>query len=427
MLIYRRPAAPTRFENEVASKGRRRVVVVCGGGAAGIAASLAAAEHGAEVCLVEQRSKLGGTVTHSLIHTLGGVFDSKGQLLQEGLVAELVDRLTSCRGTARRRRMGRLWVLNVSPDDYGRVVEGWVAGLPRIAVWRHGRVSRIALATDKETKVGGRVTGMEIVGEAGRLSVEPDCVIDATGSASMVRQIDPGLVQENGKAVAGGMVVRIRGIVPGTLDFPKGLELVRSLRQAAASGALPGTCGQAWIDSGCYPDEAFVKLFVPIFWEKHCRLADVINRAQRDREEILGFLRRLPGYANATVVECGDLGIRDGGRVWGEYRLTESDVRQLRKFEDAACRGCWPIEYWDARQGVSLAYLPDDGYYDIPLRSLRVKGWRNVWVAGKCLSADAYAQASARVVGTCWAMGEAVGKAAAQGTEIGSTNEFSTI
>ena len=43
---------------------------------------------------------------------------------------------------------------------------------------------------------------------------------------------------------------------------------------------------------------------------------------------------------------------------------------------------------------------------------LRVRGYENLWAAGKCLSADALAHASARVAGTCWAMGEAAGKAA---------------
>ena len=41
-----------------------------------------------------------------------------------------------------------------------------------------------------------------------------------------------------------------------------------------------------------------------------------------------------------------------------------------------------------------------------------MRGYENLWAAGKCLSADALAHASARVAGTCWAMGEAAGKAA---------------
>jgi len=68
-------------------------VLIVGAGAAGLAASIAAARAGGDVCLVEASDLLGGTVTHSLIHTLGGLYDSRGELLNDGLVRELVDRL----------------------------------------------------------------------------------------------------------------------------------------------------------------------------------------------------------------------------------------------------------------------------------------------------------------------------------------------
>jgi hypothetical protein len=60
---------------------------------------------------------------------------------------------------------------------------------------------------------------------------------------------------------------------------------------------------------------------------------------------------------------------------------------------------------------LELEYLPPDSFYEIPLRALKVKGVANVWAAGKCLSADHHAQASARVVGQCWAMGQGVARA----------------
>ena len=95
--------------------------------------------------------------------------------------------------------------------------------------------------------------------------------------------------------------------------------------------------------------------------------------------------------------------------------MTERDVKEGSRFADVACRACWPIEHWHPQKGISLEYLPDGQDYDIPLRSLRVAGFENLWAAGKCLSAEPRAQASARVVGTCWAMGEAVGKNVIEG------------
>ena len=421
MLSHRGQAASTILETKAVSNA----VVVCGGGAAGIATSLAAARNGAEVWLVEPRSRLGGTVTHSLIHTLAGIFDSRGQMLQEGLVAELVARLTRG-GSARRRRMGRLWALNVPPEHYEKVVEEWIAELSQITVCRRSVVSKIGLYV-RNAREGGRVASVEVAGPAGPRSLLTDCVVDTTGTGEIVRSIDPRLVQDD-RTAAAGLIVRLRGMTPGMLDFPQGLGVVRLLREAADNGTLPASCGQAWIDTGCYPDEAFVKLLAAISEDEAPQRLAAKRQAERDGEAILGFLKNVRGFSSAKLAQCGELGIRDGGRVQGEYVLTKSDVQQLRKFEDAACRACWPIEYWDPRQGVSLEYLPDDGYYEIPLRCLRVKGWSNVWVAGKCLSADPYAQASARVVGTCWAMGGAVGRAAVtRRATTGSANEFATI
>ena len=69
------------------------------------------------------------------------------------------------------------------------------------------------------------------------------------------------------------------------------------------------------------------------------------------------------------------------------------------------------MEHWDMTAGLQLEYLPAGVSYDIPLRSLKARGIDNLWCAGKLLSAEPRAQSSARVTGTCWAMGEGVAKA----------------
>lgn len=382
-------------------------MVVCGGGAAGLSAALAAAKAGARVVLVERAPRLGGTVAAALIHTLAGLYGSQGELLHKGLPADLAHRLAKSSDKVRPRRMGRVWVLQVCPNLYRRVVEDWIRSEPRIRVFTASRIARVDAAA-------GRVEQVEIRGRQGSFSLRPAAVIDATGTAEIVRLVDPDLLQKDVRAAA-GLIFRMRGVLPGALDFPRGASFVRALRAAAAEGRLPPNADKAWIDVGLEEDEAFVKLFVPLpddFRNGLRRLA-IAREARRAAVAVASFLTQFPAFARASVVQIGSLGIRDGGRVRGEYCLSGDDVRQMRKFPDAACRGCWPIEYWDAAQGVSLEYLPDGGYYEIPLRALQVRGWHNVWVAGKCLSADRDAHASARAAGTCWAMGEAVGRTAA--------------
>jgi hypothetical protein len=387
--------------------GKRDVVVVCGAGAAGLAATLAAARHGAEVCLLEAQPQIGGTVSGALIHTLGGFFDSAGEFLNGGLARELAEQLIR-EAAAFRRRVGRTWVLNVAPEAYQAVVRRRLDAEPRIRVCCHTRVVGVAAVDD-------RIIEVKAHGPQGVFCLPTRAVVDATGTAEVVRLVDAALLQDEPRRAAGGLIFTLRGVVPGALAFPRGVGIVRALRRAAETGILPPSCAKTWLDSGCRDDEVYVKLFVPLpeSWRDPQVCSATLTAARETQAAVVAFLRQQPDFAQAAVSRTGALGIRDGGRIKGEYLLSAADVRQGRQFPDAACRCCWPIEYWDPDQGVSLEYLADGRYYEIPLRALQVQGFVNLWVAGKCLSADALAQASARVVGCCWSMGEAAGKAAA--------------
>src|SRR5262245_20909224 len=387
----------------------REVVVVCGAGAAGMAAALAAARAGAEICLIEAKSHPGGTVTDALIHTLGGVYDSAGELLNGGLVQELVQALIRADPAVRRRRLGRTWVLNVSPDVYRTVVGRWIEAERRITAFYNGQVTHVVKTADGISEV-------TVSGPRGSFSLRTRAVIDATGTAEVVRLLDCSLLNSDPQRAAGGLIFTLRGVAPGTVVFPRGVGVLRALRSAAEEGTLPADCSKAWIDTGNLDDEVYVKLFVPLpdDWRDRESRGEITREALNTQAAVVSFLQRLPGFAQARVSQTGSLGVRDGGRIRGEYCLTGSDVRRACKFADAACRCCWPIEYWDPERGVSIEYLPDNTYYEVPLRALKVQGVRNLWAAGKCLSADRFAQASARVVGTCWSMGEAVGTAAAR-------------
>jgi hypothetical protein len=383
-------------------------VVVCGGGAAGIAAALAAARHVTRVWLVESRTRIGGTVAHSLIHTLGGFFEANGELVNRGLAAELVEALKHENPEAHMRRMGHTWVLNVAPEHYQQVVESFLAAEPRIRTLTSATLTSVRCNSSA-------VDCIEVIANGKPFRIAARAVIDASGSGELVKRINPALLEEDPCRAASGLIMRLNGVAPDAIETFKGIAVVRALRDAAAGGKLPDTCRHAWIDQGVVNGEVYLKLFVPERGQNgnggsRSGLPQCWQPAQM---AAVDFLRTLPGFDAVRVSRVGELGVRDGGRVRGEYQLTGADIRRARRFDDAACRGSWPIEYWDPDHGLSLEYLPQNHCYDIPLRSLRVRGLKNVWVAGKCLSADRHAQASARVVGTCWAMGEAAGNAAA--------------
>jgi hypothetical protein len=382
------------------------VVLVCGAGAAGSAAALAAARAGAPVCLIEASAGPGGTVANCLIHTLGGLYDSAGEFLHGGLVADLVHALSQ-EGPATRRRLGRTWVLNVCPDLYRAVLQRWLAAQPNLDLLASARVTRLVVRDRM-------IAEAHVVQDGREVRLRTAALIDATGTAEVVRLLGPSFLQGPGQAVAGGLILCLRGVAPGALAFPRGVGLVQGLRAAAATGDLPPACAHAWLDSGVRDDEAYVKLFVPLPEDWRQKQEEISRAARQDGEAVVGHLRQLAEFKEAWVEKVGKLGVREGGRVRGEYCLTREDVLQGRKFADTACRCAWPVELW-GEQGVSLEYLPPGTHYEVPLRALKVEGLSNLWAVGKCLSADVWAQASARVAGCCWAMGQAVGQVVAGG------------
>jgi anti-sigma factor RsiW len=103
--------------------------------------------------------------------------------------------------------------------------------------------------------------------------------------------------------------------------------------------------------------------------------------------------------------------------IVGQYLLTGKDVLAGEKFADAVARCAWPIEQWGADGRARFKYLPPGAYYEIPARSLRAAEVENLFMAGKTLSADVDAIASARVMGCCLATGAAAGNLAAAWVE----------
>jgi len=63
-------------------------------------------------------------------------------------------------------------------------------------------------------------------------------------------------------------------------------------------------------------------------------------------------------------------------------------------------------------QLIPGVFLPQDEYYDIPYGTMVSRDIDNLLVAGRCISAEFEAVGSARVIATCFAIGEAAGTAA---------------
>jgi hypothetical protein len=325
---------------------------------------------------------------------MGGLFDDRGDFINTGLPVELTERLRRASSYSQKRRIGKTWVLNEDPAIYADVITDWIQATPDIEVHCGASVADLTIES-------GRVKQIRAVFNGSTNTICPNELVDTTGNASIVRQVDEDLVADG--VALGGFILQVRGLAHDAMVFPKGVALARQIRKAVENEELPPECSTVWLDTGVYPDEAYLKFSVPPRYSDAGRMRPVSLK-------LLGFLQKSPGFDGAFIHRYGEIGTRDGGRIKGEYCLTEQDIKEGKRFTDVACRACWPIEHWHPQNGISLEYLSPGRDYDIPLRSLKVSGFTNLWAAGKCLSADPRAQASARMAGTCWAMGEALGR-----------------
>ncbi len=118
----------------------------------------------------------------------------------------------------------------------------------------------------------------------------------------------------------------------------------------------------------------------------------------------------LIGFENAKIYKIADeLGVRESRRVKGKYILTKEDIYDAKKFENPVAYSNYPIDIHSIKKDYSVLNYTQKTY-SIPLESLIVEDFENLFVIGRCLSADFQAQAAVRIQPTCFSMGEGLAK-----------------
>jgi hypothetical protein len=126
---------------------------------------------------------------------------------------------------------------------------------------------------------------------------------------------------------------------------------------------------------------------------------------------------QFPEARNLTLEWVGTIpGKRESRRFEGDYILTQQDIVEQRRQEDAVAFGGWSIDLHPAdgvfseRPGCNQWHAK--GIYDIPYRSYYSRNVKNLFLAGRIISVSHVAFGSSRVMGTSAYGGQAVGMAA---------------
>jgi len=346
-------------------------LAVIGSGAAGIVAAVTAARAGCSTLLLDQNPCAGGTGGFSGLTTLCGLYDDEGHYLNEGFPREFAEALRETDPI----RMGRLWVLPYRPARFREVAGSFL--------------SEVAVRTLWNTRLADCRVHDGLIARINDVKVR--AVIDASGTAEVAQAIGEECMTTDERTQAPATVFPLANV---TRQFHTLADAAAVLLPLGRAGFPPLS-----IQPNPEPSTLTIKFTGP----------------PEQAREVVTFLRKqVKGFENCHApVRQFKLSQRAGRMVIGKYLLTGEDVLAARKFPDAVARCAWPIEQWNEAGKASFRYLPPGAYYEVPARALQAARTQNLFMAGKTISADVDAIASARVMGCCLATGAAAGELAA--------------
>ncbi|MCL4532525.1 MAG: FAD-dependent oxidoreductase [Actinobacteria bacterium] len=440
----------------------RADVIVAGGGPAGLMGAVAAARNGARVVLVERYGYLGGqmNIEHSSFigtPTLGMGFQGvNGRLIIGGVPWEFMQRIKAMGGSVgpiERTVLSSLegGYLNAPYGRFGPKVDPAVVKTAALEMVQEAGIELLlhCWAVDAVAE-DGEVRGVIVQSKSGREAILANAVVDATADADMaasagatwVKVPREQLYRMNVELILGGVdTERARAFM---LEHPEQFNYVifpthpeevppgfqkpiwavvqlgekAELRLQEDRLALKARGPRAEIMIGIRPGVSNVSVGFdgdPTDVQD-LTTAEVVGRSKA-LENTEWLRQRIPGFEGCFVISESPLGTRESRRIVGDYTLTEEDLWQGRRFEDAIGQSSIPIDRHLPGGGWSFELLP--GSHDIPYRCLLPQGVENLLVAGRALSADHLAQSSLRKVTACMTMGQAAGTAAAIATREG--------
>lgn len=387
-------------------------IVVAGGGMAGICAAVAAARHGARTALVQDRPMLGGNASSEMrVWMVGATAMGRNRYAAEtGIIGEL-----------------DLENLYRNPEGNPYVWDSLLLDF----VLREKNITLYLNATVQEADCQeGRLRSLTIyqMTTEKRIRLRAGFFLDSTGDGRVGflagvpflegcegrDRFKESLAPEKDEPVTLGSTLLLytrnagHPVVYRAPEFACPMEEIHSLITENEKPLTVETngCDFWWVETG---------------GRKHTiRDGDAIGfELQRLIYGIWNYIKNSGRYP-AQTLELEWVGSlparRESRRLEGMYVLKQNDILRHKKFPDAVCSGGWPIDTHPPG-GIYSGKQPctqiDAGVYQIPLRCLFAGQVENLFFAGRDLSATHLGFASARVMKTCAAMGQAAGTAAA--------------
>lgn len=423
-------------------------VAVIGGGPGGMAAAVSAARQGAKVVLVERLGYLGGQMASGLPFL--AFLDMYKRQVVGGLAQKMVDDLAALEGTAGHQYCPfHLSSTTVNPF-YSRIICFQWAKDYGIDLLMHCEVTAA-------TVEDGTLTAVTVTGKGQDIQIRAKVFIDATGDGDVAYLA--GAEYEKGQEGTGvlqppSLMFNLGGVDfdgfidfiaahPEELPYSMGLTHIREGYDADFFRANPGHIFfglnhmiQKLRAEGKCPIQRDTVIYIRLPIPGHVAVntiriqnfdgSDVHDLSRGEQEahlQILPLIKMLqdnvPGFENCYMTSVNAvIGVRESRRIMGIRKLTGQDCIDGKVPEDTIALYSYFIDIHNgAGEGTYTKTI--DEPYGVPYGCAVAKDIGGLMMAGRCMSVDAVAFGSTRIMTLCMAVGEAAGIGAALAVQKG--------
>ena len=411
-------------------------VVVVGGGTAGCAAAYTLGKAGKKVLIIEKNVHLGGTMTSALVTPM--MKTSENQINTDFFNSFIL---------ALKKYNGQITYVDGN--------KGWFnPELAKIALddlMTDANIDVIYNSVVEAINISNRyIKELQVKNESLSVCIGAIAVVDATGNCEIGKILNCNFLESKSEKQPKNLRFIMSGIDLKTfsdwiIDFDNDRSVTTSAvidGQIHLSTAYTWDAGKKWalkplfdkaVAAGDLKDEDrnYFQIFtipnMPDSIAFNCPRIIESDTTPRDEGifenskalicgrasifRIANFCKKyLKGFENAYISNIADmLGVRVSRRIKGKYIYTIDDLKSGKTFENPVLISNYPIDIHSTKAGKSVLEHTEKEY-QLPVEALISADIDNLFVIGRCLSADFYAQAALRIIPSCFSMGEGVAK-----------------
>ena len=412
-------------------------IVIVGGGTSGVSCAWNAGRLGFKTLLIEKNSFLGGSITSSLVIPAMKTSDNS---INNDFFYELYKNLKEINGAITYEDGNKGWI---NPELTKIVLDKML-----IEVGVDLRFESSVNSIERNEKLSSYIVSIDndnIFQKTGGLleHIEAKYLVDSTGDAKICEKLNAKFLNNFSKK---SQPISLRFIMSGinlekfsnwiinydkdrnvttscvvdnelhlstacTWDSSTKWALTPIFKQAIANGDLEeedANYFQVFTIAGAINSIAFN---APRLLKEYKNTSNAYVDGRSSILRISNFCKKyLPGFEKAYISSIANtLGIRVSNLIEGKYIYTYQDLFSGKKFDNPVVISNYPVDIHSKDKDNSKLEKVNIEY-QLPVESLIAKDFDNLFVIGRCISAEFEAQAALRIIPSCFSMGEGLVK-----------------